>query len=203
MNSNRLMISLGNMNTTSKIDELLYAEQLENRELYLPIEIDDGVIAEIVEHIFRYNKEDNDKGIAVEERKPVKIFINCYGGDVHACFSVIETIKLSKTPVYTYNVGKAFSAGGLILMAGHKRFTYKDAVVLIHQGSSGAQGTTGQVVDQVEFQKRMEERIKEYILTTTKITPEQYKDKYKEEWFFFGDESIEFGVTDELVKELP
>lgn len=200
MEHNKLMIQLGDMTKTTKIDELLYAEELENRELYLPEVIDDDVIAEVVSHIMRYNKQDKD--VPVKQRKPIKIFINCYGGDVIACFSVIETIKLSKTPVYTYNLGKAFSAGGLILMAGHKRFTYKDSVVLVHQGSSGAQGTTGQVIDQVEFQKRQEVRIKAYILDSTKITPEQYKEKYKEEWFFFGDESIDLGVTDELIKEL-
>jgi ATP-dependent Clp protease, protease subunit len=201
MNPKRFVLTLGNMGTTSKIDELIYAEQLENRELYLPIEIDDGVIAEIVEHIFRYNKEDKD--VPVEDRKPIKVFVNCYGGDVIACYSVIETIRASKTPVHTYNLGKAFSAGGLILMAGHKRFTFKDAVVLIHQGSTGAQGTTSQVIDTVEFQKRQEERIKAFILEVTNITPEQYKDKFKEEWFFFGDESVELGVTDEVLTELP
>src|SRR5437764_3454216 len=158
MEHNKLMIQLGEMNKTTKIDELLYAEELDNRQLYLPEVIDDEVIGTVVSHILRFNKQDKD--VPVEERKPIKLLINCYGGDVIACFSVIETIRLSKTPVYTYNVGKAFSAGGLILMAGHKRFTYKDAVVLVHQGSSGASGTTGQVIDQVEFQKRQEVRIK-------------------------------------------
>lgn len=200
MEHNKIMIQLGNMNTTTKIEELLYAEELENRELYLPEEISDDVIPEIVRHIVRYNKE--DAGKPVEERKPIKLFINCYGGDVISCFSAIETIRLSKTPVYGFNLGKAFSAGGLILMACHNRFTYKDSVVLIHQGSSDASGTTGQVINQVEFQKRQEERIKAFILDNTKITPEQYKEKYKEEWFFFGDESIELGVTDELITEL-
>lgn len=200
MEQTKLMLQLGNMNTTSKIDELLYAQRLENRELYLPEIIEDDVVEEIIQHIFRWNKEDKFK--SKEERLPIKIFINCYGGDLVACNSVINTMELSETPVYTYNLGKAFSAGGLILIAGHKRFTYKDSVVLIHQGSSGASGTTGQVIDQVEFQKRQEERVKAYILKYTKITPEQYKDKYKEEWFFFGDESIEFGVTDKLITEL-
>jgi ATP-dependent Clp protease protease subunit len=200
MNSQRLQISLANLTTTAKVDELLYSQQLENRELYLPEVIEDDVIQEIVQHIYRYNKEDSGK--PVEERLPIKLYINCYGGDLVACNSIIDTMDLSKTPVYTYNLGKAFSAGGLILMAGHKRYTYKNSVVLIHQGSTGASGTTGQVIDQVEFQKRQEERVKAYILGKTTITPEQYKDKYKEEWFFFGDESIAFGVTDELISEI-
>lgn len=201
MNSQRFQIQLAGLDKTSKIDEILFAEQLENRELFLPEVIDDEVIFDIVHHIIRWNREDGSK--EVNDRKPIKLYVNSYGGDVVACFSVIETMRASKTPIYTYNLGKAWSAGGLILMAGHKRFTYKDAVVLIHQGSSGAQGTTGQVIDQVEFQKRQEVRIKSFILGATKISEEQYKEKYKEEWFFFGDESIDFGVTDELIVELP
>jgi ATP-dependent Clp protease protease subunit len=201
MEHNKVMIQLANMNTTTKVDELLYAEQLENRELFLAEVVDDDVIYDIAHHIIRFNREDKD--VPVEQRKPIKIYINSYGGDLIAINSVISTIKLSKTPVYTYNLGKAFSAGGLLLIAGHKRFTFADSVVLIHQGSSGASGTTSQVIDQVEFQKRQEERVKAFILGATKITPEQYKDKFKEEWFFFGDESIELGVTDELITELP
>lgn len=199
LESKRFQLVLGGLGTTSKIDELIYAEQLNNREIFTGLEIDDSAIDDIVYHIIHWNKE--DEGKPVEERKPIKLYVNSYGGDVFACFSVINEIKRSKTPVHTYNLGKAFSAGGLILMAGHKRYTYKDAVVLIHSGSSGASGTTTQVIDQVEFQKRQEERIKEYILEVTKVTPEQYKEKYKEEWYFYGDESIELGVTDELMPE--
>jgi ATP-dependent Clp protease protease subunit len=201
MEHNKVMIQLANMNTTTKVDELLYAEELENRELFLAEVVDDDVIRDIAHHIIRFNRQDKD--VPVEERKPIRIYINSYGGDLIAINSVISTIKLSKTPVYTYNLGKAFSAGGLLLMAGHKRFTFDDAVVLVHQGSSGASGTTSQVIDQVEFQKRQEERVKAFILGATKITPEQYKDKFKEEWFFFGDEAIELGVCDEVIVELP
>lgn len=201
MEHNKLMIQLGNMNTTTKVDELLYAKELENRELYLPEEVDDSIIAEIVSHILRFNKE--DEGKPVEERKPIKLFINCYGGDVIACFSAIDTIKLSKTPVYGYNLGKAMSSGGLILMACHKRFSYKNAVVLVHQGYAGAQGTTGQVFDTVEFQKRIEARVKDFIIENTKITPRAYARKLTKEWYLFGDEALENGIVDELIVELP
>lgn len=201
MEHNKLMIQLGNMSTTTKIDELLYAKELENRELFLPEEVDDSIISEIVSHILRYNKE--DENLPVEERKPIKIFINCYGGDVIACFSAIDTIKLSKTPIYTYNLGKAMSSGGLILMACHKRFSYKNAVVLVHQGYGGAQGTTGQVFDTVEFQKRIETRVKDFIIENTKITTRVYARKLKEEWYMFGDEALEQGIVDELIVELP
>jgi ATP-dependent Clp protease protease subunit len=201
MEHNKLMIQLGNMSTTTKIDELLYAKELENRELFLPEEVDDSIISEIVSHILRYNKE--DENLPVEERKPIKIFINCYGGDVIACFSAIDTIKLSKTPIYTYNLGKAMSSGGLILMAGHKRFSYKNAVVLVHQGYAGAQGTTGQVFDTVEFQKRIESRVKDYIIENTKISKQVYTRKLKEEWYLFGDEALAQGIVDELITELP
>jgi ATP-dependent Clp protease protease subunit len=201
MEHNKLMIQLGNMSTTTKIDELLYAKELENRELFLPEEVDDSIISEIVSHILRYNKE--DENLSVEERKPIKIFINCYGGDVIACFSAIDTIKLSKTPIYTYNLGKAMSSGGLILMAGHKRFSYKNAVVLVHQGYAGAQGTTGQVFDTVEFQKRIESRVKDYIIENTNISKQVYTRKLKEEWYLFGDEALAQGIVDELITELP
>lgn len=198
MEYNKMQISLAGLDKTSKVDEVLYAEQLDNRELFLPEVIDDEVIFEIIHHIIRWNREDEKLAIG-DTPKPISLYINSYGGDVIACFSILSAIKNSKTPVHTINLGKAFSAGGLVLMAGHKRYSYKDAVVLIHQGSSGAQGTSSQVIDQVEFQKRLEERIKSYILEVTTITEELYKDKWKEEFYLFGDEAIELGIVDELL----
>lgn len=88
-------------------------------------------------------------------------------------------------------------------MACHKRFSYKNAVVLVHQGYGGAQGTTGQVFDTVEFQKRIETRVKDFIIENTKITTRVYARKLKEEWYMFGDEALEQGIVDELIVELP
>ena len=51
----------------------------------------------------------------------------------------------------------------------------------------------------MEFQNRNEERIRDYILTHTKIDPEQYDSKLRVEWYMFAEEAKELGVVDYIV----
>lgn len=148
----------------------------------------------------KWNEE--DKGVAPENRKPIKIFINSDGGSVDTVLHVIDMIRLSKTPIYTIGMGRVYSAGGLLLMAGHKRYIFSHTSCLIHDGSSGAIGSIGKMLDNLEFTKRLEEKMKQYILTSTHITDEMYTQNYRRDWFLFSEEMIELGIADEIVTDI-
>lgn len=145
--------------------------RLRKREIVWNDEIDDATI-DIALYIKKWNEE--DRGDAPENRKPIKIFINSDGGSVDTVLHVIDMIRLSKTPIYTIGMGRVYSAGGLLLMAGHKRYIFSHTSCLIHDGSSGAIGSIGKMLDNLEFTKRLEEKMKQYILTSTHITDEMY-----------------------------
>lgn len=142
------------------------------------------------------------KGIAPEERKPIKIFINSDGGSVDTVLHIIDMIHLSKTPIYTIGMGRVYSAGGLLLMAGHKRYVFPHTSCLIHDGSSGAIGSIGKMLDNLEFTKELEKRMKEYILSSTRITEEVYDQNYRRDWFLFSEEMIALGIADEIVTDI-
>lgn len=129
--------------------------RLRKREIVWNDEIDDATI-DIALYIKKWNEE--DKGVAPENRKPIKIFINSDGGSVDTVLHVIDMIRLSKTPIYTIGMGRVYSAGGLLLMAGHKRYIFSHTSCLIHDGSSGAIGSIGKMLDNLEFTKRLEEK---------------------------------------------
>ena len=95
-----------------------------NRHLHIG-EIDALVGDSVDSYIRFFNKQDDEDNIPIEERKPIKIFIDSPGGDLVATFTMINAIKLSKTPVYTINIGAAYSGGFFIFLAGHKRFAYE------------------------------------------------------------------------------
>lgn len=94
-----------------------FYRRLKNREILWNDDIDDATI-DIALYIKKWNDEDKD--LAIEDRQPIKIFINSDGGYVATVLHVIDMIHLSKTPVYTIGMGRVYSAGGLLLMAGHK-----------------------------------------------------------------------------------
>ena len=178
---------------------LEYYRGLRNREIVLNKEIDDCLV-EVVMNIIKWNREDAD--IPIENRKPIKFFINSDGGDVDVTLLTANTIALSKTPVITIGMGRAYSGGGLLLMAGHKRLIFKSTFVLIHDGSTGVFGNTGKVMDNYEFTKELENRIKAFILSHTKIPSDLLDKNYRRDWFLFSDEIIEHGIADSIITDI-
>lgn len=181
----------------SKVDEFLYAKQLERRELFINDVVDTYLIEEVVAHILRWNKE--DEGKSTDQRLPITLYIDTYGGDTYTCLAIISAIKASKTPVHTVDLQKAISAGSLIFLAGHKRFAYRNSFLLIHEGESGYVNQTSKTRDHFKFQEKIEARIKEHVVSSSKIDSELYDKMYKTEWYIFGDEAVELGMVDELL----
>lgn len=178
---------------------LEYYRMRTKREIMWNSDIEDDIL-EVSLAIRKWNVEDN--GIEVDKRIPIKIFINSDGGSVDAVMNVIDLIKLSKTPVITIGMGKVYSAGGLLLMAGHKRYIFKHTSCLIHDGSSGAVGSIGKLIDNLKFTEKLEVLIKEYIISSTKITEQMFDANYRRGWFMFSDEMLELGVADEIIDDI-
>lgn len=179
------------------IDEMFYLRDLNQRKLFLNADIDQFSVADAAKHIIQFNKE--DKGIEVEKRTPIILYVTSNGGAVDAGFELIDIIQSSKTPVYTVNLGYQYSMGFLIGLAGHKRFSTKNAKFLMHDGSNFVYGSGTKVQDQMEFQRRVEARIKDYILSRSKLTSEEYDNKLRVEWYLFADEAKEKGFTDYII----
>lgn len=179
------------------VEDLFHLQDLQNRKLYLNEGISQMSVAEIVKSILRYNEE--DKGIAQEERKPILLYVVSEGGEVDSGFELIDAIQFSKTPVYTINLGYQYSMGFLIGLAGHKRYAAKNAKFLMHDGSNFVYNSGAKAQDQMRFNSRVEERIKEYILSRGNLTSEEYDAKLRVEWYMFADEAKERGFVDYII----
>ena len=176
-----------------------YYTDIENRHIWIDFDIDDSLL-EIVKQIFKYNQE--DKNIPVENRKPIKIFIYTYGGALDAMFALIDAIKLSKTPVYTYNMGVAMSAGFQILITGHKRFATSLSTALYHSGSGGTSGTFEQTEAQMKEYKRKVAIMQEHCLNCTKINKSLFSKNKTKDWFMSSQEQLEYGVVDKIIDDI-
>lgn len=181
------------------INELFYLQDLQQRKLFLNMDIDQFSVADIIKHIMQYNAE--DKGVDPKKRKPILLYITSNGGDVDAGFALIDVIKASKTPVYTINLGFQYSMGFFIGLAGHKRFAAKNAKFLMHDGSNFVYNSGAKAQDQMEFQRKVEERIKQYVLDNSILTEEEYNGKLRVEWYMFADEALKYHFTDYIIGE--
>lgn len=143
-----------------------------------------------------------DKNIPIESRKPIKLLIFTYGGDVFPTNNLIDIINISKTPVYTYNMGNALSAGFQILISGHKRFCLENSRALYHSGSGGTSGTYEQTQAQMKEYERIIKIFENNVLTKTKINSNIFKKNKTKEWYMNSTEQLEYGIVDEIVKDI-
>jgi ATP-dependent Clp protease protease subunit len=180
-------------------DLLTYYKDEKDRILWVEGEIGDGLF-ELSKMILRYNME--DKNISVEERKPIKIFINSPGGDLDSTLAFIGMMNISKTPIWTINACWAYSAAGLILMAGHKRYALPNTEALIHSGSGQLGGSYEQTAEQMKNYKYLVDKMREFILSRTKIDQKLFKKQSSKDWYIYTDEMLSLGVVDEIVSDL-
>lgn len=181
------------------VEEMFYLQDLKQRKLFLNDGISQETVAEIVKHILQFNCE--DKGVSVADRKPILLYVVSNGGEVDAGYELIDVIQNSKTPVYTINLGYQYSMGFLIGLAGHKRYATKNAKFLHHDGSNYVYDSGAKVQDRIRFDARVEERTKEYVLSRSNLTPEEYDAKFRVEWYMFADEAKERGFCDYIIGE--
>ncbi len=179
------------------VDEIFYLKDLKQRKLFLNSEIDQFSIADVAKHIMQYNRE--DFGIEPADRKPVLLYVVSNGGEVDSGFELIDVIQSSKTPIYTINLGYQYSMGFLIGLAGHKRFATRNAKYLMHDGSNFVYNSGAKAQDQMEFNRKVEERVKQYIISRSNLTSDEYDSKLRVEWYLFADEAKEKGFVDYII----
>lgn len=156
------------------------------------------VVTGIAASILRYNRE--DKGLPIEERKPIILYINSPGGSVIDGFGLIDVMINSKTPVYTVNLADAASMGFLIFLAGSKRYSMPHSQLLCHDGSTSGYDSSAKMRDRMEFESNyLNPMVKDYVVSRTTIDPELYDEKYRVEWYMLSDEAKKYGIVTDIV----
>lgn len=171
-----------------------------SREIYVG-DIVPGTGGTVEGYIRFWNRWDEVNNIPIEERDPIKIFIDSNGGCLSDTLTMIDAIALSKTPIWTINSGAAYSGGFFTFIAGHKRITYPHSSFLYHEGATGTSADASKFRNFAEFYQKQLKQLEEITLKYTKITPEQYKEHIKDDWWLTAEEALELGVCDEIAEE--
>lgn len=172
-----------------------------NRVIYIDYDIDSNLVGDVGRQIIEYNRE--DKGKPVAERKPIVILINSGGGCLESTYAVIGIMETSTTPIVTVNMNCAYSAAGLILLAGHKRYCMPRSQMLIHSGSaSGISGNYEDIQESTKSYKKMIEEMREFIISKTSIDkPLMNKNKSKD-WYLDTAQQLNLNCVDKILASL-
>lgn len=183
-------------------DQLIECYQSFNDRSMIISEID-YEIAIAVDSIIRFwNSVDDEENISIEDRKPIKIFIHSPGGLLTSTFTMIDAIKMSKTPVYTIAVGEVYSGGFFTFLAGHKKLAYPHASFLYHEGATANGGDANKFRNFAKFYEIQLEQLKQIVLNNSSITEEEYEKHIKDDWWLTAEEAVKYGIADEILTEL-
>lgn len=183
-------------------EEVIETFSFLTRSLHLCSEITHEHAIAFSDAIKFWNEVDNLDEIPIEERKPIKIYIDSPGGDLDATFSIIDSITLSKTPVNTITIGSGNSGGFFIGIVGHKRIGYPHSSYLFHEGYCENNGDAHKYIQFTEFYKKKLSMLKDLVRKNTKLTSEDYEKYKKDDLWLTADEALKYGIIDEIATEL-
>lgn len=141
---------------------------------------------------------------APERRKkanPIVIYIDTPGGSLNATFSMIAAIEMSEVPIYTVNLGRAWSGGFFLLISGHKKFATPYCSYLFHEGSSIMGGDAHKALQEADFYRYQLSQLKDITLQKTDITEEQYDKHKKDDWWFSNKTALKYKVIDDILTD--
>lgn len=177
-----------------------YYQDLENRIYWLNDEISCYTF-DLVQYITRWNRE--DKGIPIENRKPIRIIIDCAGGALSVSETLSNIIKMSKTPVYGIALGFVASGASVIYLSCHKKYALPNSVFVLHKGScSGVSGTYDEIVSFARDYEKQIEMLMEFYIDHTKYTEEEIEENIQTDWYIRAAEALEKGLVDELIDDI-
>lgn len=174
-----------------------FNEGLESRTIVINDEITSNVVEQVILPLKKFEAEDVDA--------PVKIYLSTIGGSAWDGMVVANIIDSVKCPVEVVVLGYAMSMGSYILMAGYNnpkvtKKCYPFSFALIHAGSLSLAGDVKKIKQTQHFNDRFDKRVKEFVLTHTKITEEEYEKHEDDEWYIDSDEMLEYGLVDEIIQ---
>jgi len=175
----------------------IFSRLLRDRIVFVNGQVEDGMASLIVAQLLFLESEN--------PKKDIYMYINSPGGVVTSGMAIYDTMQYIRPDVATVCVGQAASMGSFLLSAGApgKRIALKNARIMIHQPSGGAQGMASDIEIQAREILRMRASLNElYAKHTGKdigfIEAAMDRDK-----FMSPEEAQEFGLIDAVMEKRP
>lgn len=171
----------------------IFSRLLMDRIVFLGSGIDDNVANIIVAQLLFLDAEDPERD--------VHMYINSPGGSVYAGLAIYDTMQHMRAPVATYCVGMAASMGAVLLTAGAhgKRSALPNSRIMIHQPSSGTQGTAADIEIAAREILDIRQRLNGLLARHTGQTVEQIAQDVDRDRFMSPQEAADYGLIDRVI----
>lgn len=105
------------------------------------------------------------------------LIINSNGGELDACWALVDTMQGSTLPVDTIGIGCVASCGVITLMAGNHRIATPNTSILSHQFSAGAYDKQHELMSSVAMWENVNKQIVAHYKACTGLAIKTIKEK--------------------------
>jgi len=171
----------------------LYSRLLMDRIVFIGQEFDESLANAVVAQLLFLEADDPTKDITM--------YINSQGGYVSAETAIFDTMNYVRPDVSTICVGQAASAAAFILASGAKgkRYALKNARIMLHQVSGGADGHIEDMKIRVKEVDFLNEKMVEELARITKKSVKKIKQDLSRDYFMGADEAQTYGIIDKVL----
>ena len=171
----------------------IYSRLLKDRIIFLGTEIDEVVANLVIAQLLFLENED--------PKKDISLYINSPGGSVYAGMAMYDTMNFIKPDVSTICVGMAMSMGAVLLAAGAKgkRFALPNSKVMIHQPSSGFQGTTADIEISAKQALETRQNLEAILAKHTSQPIERINRDTDRDFYMSAEEAKDYGLVDAIM----
>ena len=180
----------------SNLDPIMYQyfnHYKNHRTIIFNRAVDENIVEMVILPLLEYERDDSNE--------PVKLILSTVGGSVSDGLILCNIIDNYKKPLKIYVYGYACSMGTIILCPNVKKYCYPFSFGLFHAGYSAIEGESLSVEDQIEFNKKTDSTIRNYVVSNTNITEEEYKHNERRQWYLNAQEMKEKGLIDIIIGE--
>ncbi len=172
----------------------IFSRLLMDRIVFLGSPVNDTVANIIVAQLLFLDAEDPERDIY--------LYVNSPGGGVYAGLAIYDTIQHLRAPVATFCVGMAASMGAVLVAAGEKgkRSALPNSRIMIHQPSSGMQGTAADLEIAAKEVLDIRERLNRILAHHTGQTVEKIAQDVDRDRFMSPYEAREYGLIDKVLE---
>ncbi|MBT4209574.1 MAG: ATP-dependent Clp protease proteolytic subunit [Candidatus Komeilibacteria bacterium] len=172
----------------------IYSRLLKDRIIFLGDAIDDKIANLIIAQLLFLDAQEN--------KKPIKMYINCPGGSVTDGLAIYDTMQYIKSPVSTICVGMAASMAAVLLASGAsgQRYALPNSEILIHQIMGGASGQASDIKIKAEQILKLKGRLNKILQKHTGQKLTKVEKDADRDYYMTAEESLKYGLVDKIIK---
>ncbi|MBP0962467.1 MAG: ATP-dependent Clp protease proteolytic subunit [Oscillospiraceae bacterium] len=166
---------------------------LSERKVFIEGDIDRKSACDFIKQIMLLSRED--------EISHIDVCINSPGGEIMAGLLMYDFIQSCKTPIRMFCTGTAYSMAAILFACGnHGRYIFPNSEIMLHEPllGNGIKGNASSIRSISDSLLESRNKINNIISKHTGKSVEEIEKASSYDHYFSPEESIEFGLADEI-----